>query len=665
MPTNKVLVFSEKVKGWVSFRSHIDMQNGISMGNDYYTFAAAKLWKHYEEGTVAIPHPRNTFYGPYPEYFTPTSLTAILNDAPGSVKSFNTINYEGSQSRVVQNLQDNEYYNLISKNGWYIDSIFTDKEQGTIDEFIEKEGKWFNYIKGKEVQHFIDDSSNNPFTGIVLNDNGTSSLEQGSFAVQGIGTLSTLTSVQYFGCTDPTAFNYQPTAAVDDDSCIAVVNGCMIASASNYNSSVNTSIANYCQWIGCTDATAFNYTFFPPIAFTYNNGNNIIDNGLCVATVLGCVDATAFNYNTSANTDDGTCLPFIYGCTDPTSFNYNSSANTADPNDPCEAVTLGCMDPTACNYSAFVNTDNGSCVYSNQPPAVACYETATFNPSLCAWEVTGSPVSIVITQSPPGAVCPNTSVTFQRNMYTSSAIGKQWNKNGIAIPGATATTYSTTDPGSYSLTLTDANGCASTSNSLDLINTIVNTPSGLFTSNIELTKVTMNWGLVSNAHHYDIQFRTAGTSWPATPQFQNIPYTVESQLKSNLTSNTNYEWQIRSACSTNSSTDTAWSATQFVTTAAPCVVPTIPVTTGITTTTATLGWNVVSGAWGYKVRYKKVDDAWVDWTYVVVTPNSYALTGLVSGTAYHWQVASMCDANGSNNSGYTGYTVFNTTTTTP
>jgi hypothetical protein len=79
-----------------------------------------------------------------------------------------------------------------SKNGWYIDSIFTDKEQGTIDEFIEKEGKWFNYIKGKEVQHFIGYSSNNPFTGIVLNDNGTSSLEQGSFAVQGIGTLSTL-----------------------------------------------------------------------------------------------------------------------------------------------------------------------------------------------------------------------------------------------------------------------------------------------------------------------------------------------------------------------------------------------------------------------------------------------------------------------------------------
>ena len=186
MPTNKVLVFSEKVKGWVSFRSHIDMQNGISMGNDYYTFAAAKLWKHYEEGTVAIPHPRNTFYGPYPEYFTPTSLTAILNDVPGSVKSFSTINYEGSQSRVLQNAIDNDYYNITlipsssgyAKDGWYIDSIFTDKEFGTIDEFIEKEGKWFNHVRGGDIVHAQTayDGNGNPFTGVGPDASGNFSL---------------------------------------------------------------------------------------------------------------------------------------------------------------------------------------------------------------------------------------------------------------------------------------------------------------------------------------------------------------------------------------------------------------------------------------------------------------------------------------------------------
>ena len=35
------------------------------------------------------------------EPFTPSRLSVVLNDVPGSVKSFNTLNYEGSQARVV------------------------------------------------------------------------------------------------------------------------------------------------------------------------------------------------------------------------------------------------------------------------------------------------------------------------------------------------------------------------------------------------------------------------------------------------------------------------------------------------------------------------------------------------------------------------------------
>ena len=41
-----------------------------------------------------------------------------------------------------------ETYNLIEDKGWSVDYIKTDKQEGSLDEFIEKEGKWFNYIKG-------------------------------------------------------------------------------------------------------------------------------------------------------------------------------------------------------------------------------------------------------------------------------------------------------------------------------------------------------------------------------------------------------------------------------------------------------------------------------------------------------------------------------------
>ena len=56
---------------------------------------------------------------------------------------------------------------------------------------------------------------------------------------------------------------------------------------------------------GCTDSTAFNYN---PLATT--------DDGSCVPFLFGCTDPTAVNYYPAANTDDGSCI--FLGCTDPT-----------------------------------------------------------------------------------------------------------------------------------------------------------------------------------------------------------------------------------------------------------------------------------------------------------------------------------------------------------
>ena len=157
--------FKEDVRGWVSFKSFIP-ENGISCANDYYTMLDGKLWQHHNPGTN-----RNTFYN----MFSNSSVNVLLNDGPGSVKSFHALDYEGSQSKIGLNAGDNEYYNLTAKDGWYVSHIETDKQKGSLNEFIEKEGKWFNYIKGVGSDISMD-------------------TDFGAFDIQGVGVLAGISS---------------------------------------------------------------------------------------------------------------------------------------------------------------------------------------------------------------------------------------------------------------------------------------------------------------------------------------------------------------------------------------------------------------------------------------------------------------------------------------
>ena len=145
--------FNEKSKGWVSFKSFVTI-SGLTVSDKYYTVSGNKVYEHYSDTAL-----RNNFY----DVQYDSMIEVIFNEAAGSVKSFKTINYEGSQSKINQFTtetvtdaagnsivaNDGEYYNLTSKNGWYVETFATDLQEGSVPEFIEKEGKWFNNIKGK------------------------------------------------------------------------------------------------------------------------------------------------------------------------------------------------------------------------------------------------------------------------------------------------------------------------------------------------------------------------------------------------------------------------------------------------------------------------------------------------------------------------------------
>ncbi len=183
--SNTTVSFNEGSKGWVSFKSFIP-QAGGSVGGKYITAINHDIYEHHveildEDGNDTN---RNTFYE---NPFVNSSVTVLFNDMPGSVKSFKSINYEGSQARVNQftsvnttddagnllsNLDDGQYYNLFAKKGWYVESFVTDLQEAKVDEFINKEGKWFNSITGTETS--------------------LSNLDLKEFSVQGIGIPTTV-----------------------------------------------------------------------------------------------------------------------------------------------------------------------------------------------------------------------------------------------------------------------------------------------------------------------------------------------------------------------------------------------------------------------------------------------------------------------------------------
>jgi len=163
-----------------------------------------------------------------------------------------------------------------------------------------------------------------------------------------------------------------------------------------------------------------------------------------------------------------------------------------------------------------------------------------------------------------------------------------------------------------------------------------NAPTGLATSPITATSATATWAPVSGAVSYNLDYKLA-----SSPDWVNIANATTSLQWTigGLVATTSYDWRVRANCSSGSS---SYTQTQFTTQAiGSCSAPG-GLYASPASSTATLYWSSVSGAFSYTVQYKPTSSG--TWIYATSGTNltSVNLYSLSAATAYDWRIYSSC-----------------------
>ena len=387
------------------------------------------------------------------------------------------------------------------------------------------------------------------------------------------------------GCTDATAFNYDPSAIIDDGSC------------------------SYPPIPGCTDPLACNYD---PIA--------TVDDGSCL-TVYGCTDATAFNYDPLAGCDDGSCVPVQLGCLDTNAVNYNPGANTDDGS----CIYSGCTDPLASNYNASATIDDGSCSYPLTVTTTVCNSATSVRMTgpWWNWDPNGGPVAVdngngtwTFTFDP----APTADMEYllvvdgvQEDLVAANTASGDWSCTPITDYWSYANRLWTVGSGNVTNTygtcgvcVTTVSGCTdSTATNYDPTATVddgscqyppvvcaEDAPTNLSATNVIQNRATINWDNMNSSvclvDQYRIKFRPVGSStWTQKTMGQPVGSCLWAcnkveKLILNLIPNTTYEYQMKAwYCGGGAS---AWTSLHTFTTAPDCPnVGNFAVTTPTTT----------------------------------------------------------------------------------
>lgn len=174
-------------------------------------------------------------------------------------------------------------------------------------------------------------------------------------------------------------------------------------------------------------------------------------------------------------------------------------------------------------------------------------------------------------------------------------------------------------------------------------------PLNLLATEITATAAKLTWNAVSGASSYNVQYRVSNS----TASFITVNSSVNYLIRTNLSAATNYEFKVQTVCggaNGGAMLTSDYSAIKSFSTPSatpnPCAVPVELSAKEITSNSARLTWNAVSGAISYNVTYGAINS--VVLTTVNTKTNSLNIGSLNPATNYQFKVQTVCGASGTN-----------------